>query len=216
MIPPTLTPSARNVLRVYRSGTPAQIGHGRGWFPAAYALAEELDPRDPERGAAVLAVISPGVAWARNVILARTAYSLARQGLPLDEIAEGLHGCWRANANKAAAILVGADPDKVVSGPKVRAFWQAIAHPDSPRSVVVDRHAFDIAVGRRTDDETRQRNLHRAGGYAKVAKCYLRAATILTRELSRHVTPTEVQAVTWTVWRRSHAIDRRYGDPVVV
>jgi hypothetical protein len=213
---PTLTPRARNVLRVYRSGTPSQVGHGRGWFPRAHDLAVELDPVHPERAAAVLAVLSPQLSWPRNVLLARTAYALAGTHASLDDIAGALTGCYKVNARKAAAILVGADPDKVVSGPKVRAFWLSIADPDNPQAVVIDRHAFDIAVGHRTDDDTRQRHLRTNAGRARVIACYLQGARILSRQLARHVTPTEVQAVTWTVWRRSHAIDRRYGDLAVV
>jgi hypothetical protein len=123
----------------------------------------------------------------------------------VDEITAALPMLKR-NARKAAAILWGADPDAVVSGPKVRAFWHSIARPDDARSVVIDRHAVDVSLGMVTDDATRSRLIGRKGGYATVADAYIRAARILSEQLGDTITATELQGVTWTAWRHTHAL----------
>ena len=199
------TPSAANILAVWREASAADIDAGREWYRRARAFAVELDPADPERAAAVIAVLSPQLSWPKNAQHARTAYALRRNGATVDEITEALPMLKR-NARKAAAIVWGADPDAVVSGPKVRAFWHSIAHPDDARSVVIDRHAVDVAVGMVTDDATRSKLIGRKGGYSAVADCYSRAARILSAEYGEEITATEVQGVTWTVWRHTRAL----------
>lgn len=200
-------PSTRNVLRVWRAASDEDIASGRSWYASARDVASELDPEDPARAAAVLAVLSPMTDWSRNVFLAREAYRMAEEGATMDDIAATLP-TMRRNAAKAAAIVLGADPASVVSGPKVTPFWQRIA--DAGRatgigSVVVDRHAFDISVGRVTDDKTRGAFLARKGGTSTVQACYVRAARIASREFGATITPAELQAITWTTWRRTSA-----------
>lgn len=198
------TPSTRNVMRIWRSATPQDIAEGREWYARAHRLATELDPDDVERAAGVIAVISPLISWRLNVRIARQAYALANDGATADEIANGLPMLKR-NARKAAAILSGADPDLIVSGPKVRSFWRTIADPFDVRGVVVDRHAFDVAIGRPLLESERAPLLGRRGMYAATADCYIRAAKIVTRETGIPTSPADVQAVTWIIWRRTRA-----------
>jgi hypothetical protein len=204
-----ITPTAANVLRIFREATPADVTTGRDWYARAQAVATELDATDPTRGAAVLAVLSPMMPWGRNVQLAREAYALAAQGATHDDIVAAL-GCLKRNAAKAAALVLGADPAAIVTGPKVIPFWQRIVDAATgatgPGSVVVDRHALDVAVGRVTDDDTRGRILGRKGGHHSVAMAYVRAASVLRRTgEAEGITPAELQAVVWVVWRREHA-----------
>jgi hypothetical protein len=204
----THTPTAANVLRIFREATPEDVTSGREWYARAQAVARELDT-DVTRGAAVLAVLSPMMPWSRNVSLARQAYAMADEGASHDDIVAAL-GCLKRNAAKAAALVLGADPAAVVTGPKVVPFWQRIVDAATgatgPGSVVVDRHALDVAVGRVTDDETRAGILGRKGGHHTVAMAYVRAASVLRRTgEAPGITPSELQAVTWTTWRRDHA-----------
>ncbi len=203
------TPTAANVLAVFRAGTAAHVISGRGWYGRARSEALALDPHDPVRAAAVLAVLSPMCSWDRNVALARQAYALANAGATFEDIVAAL-GCLKGNARKAAAILLGADPAAVVSGPKVSAFWARIVDAaqgsTGPTSVVVDRHAFDIAVGMVTDDRTRGLALGRKGGIHAVQLTYSRAASVLRRTGEcPDVTPAELQAIVWTIWRELFA-----------
>jgi hypothetical protein len=179
----------RNITAVYRAATDTQREEGAAWYRVARAIAARLDPADPSRGAAVLAVLSPMVQWDRNVRLAEDAYA----GRPL--------GCLSRNADKARRIIAGEDPETVVTGDKVRAFWRAITDPTDQAAIVIDRHALDIAAGEVLGDERRKSALTRKGDYARVAALYRRAAVRLSREYGKDLSPVDVQATTWVAWR---------------
>lgn len=186
--------STRNITRVFRQCNEDDRAAGIGWYGEAHALAVELDPSDPERAAAVIAVLSPMTSWPRNVVLARDAYA----GRPL--------GCLGRNADKARRIIAGEDPETIVSGDKVRAFWRTIANPADSTTVVIDRHALDIAAGRILGDDARTGHLSRKGEYLNAAECYRRAARIISKETGQAWSPAAVQAATWTYWRRERAL----------
>lgn len=199
-----MNPQTRNITKVWRSCDESVKQEGFAWYGNARALALELDPADPERAAAVIAVLSPQMSWPQNMLAARRAYAMHAAGASQDEISTGLR-CLRRNAGKAAALLNGADPDSTVSGDKVRSFWACIARPEAADAVCIDRHAFDIAIGSVTCDETRGRFLARKGGYATVAAQYRRAAAIISKEEGRTVRPSDIQAATWVWWRINQA-----------
>jgi hypothetical protein len=165
------------------------MAEGADWYDRAHEIARELDPEDPDRAAAVIAVLSPLERWERNVELAREAYALGRLE----------RGTLKKSIDKANRILAGEDPADVVSGPKVTRFYRTISDPQRGKDdVVIDRHAFDVAVGRKTDDATRSKILSRKGEYDRFVRAYARAAKILGAR------PGVVQAVTWTVWRDAY------------
>lgn len=217
----TLAPHTRNVTRLFRSASPEDMSAGRDWYARASRLAAELAESlpadhphhgDVSRAAAVIAVLSPQLSWTANVRAARDVYEAAsrlawrmtgeRDDDAIAFIADAFRGL-RRNGRKAARLLTTNDPtDEIVSGPKVTAFWRTIADPTDPRGVVVDRHAVDVTINRVTDDATRGRLLGKRGAYEVVSACYVRAARILAAELGEPITPAEVQAVTWTTWRR--------------
>lgn len=190
----TFSVSTRNITRVFRATTPADRATGQIWYASAHQIAVALDPDDPVRAAAVIAVLSPMLSWPRNIVEASNIYA----GLPVRTLGP--------NADKARRILAGADPEHIVSGPKVRAFWKTIADPAEPSAVVIDRHAIDIAAGRVLGDRIRGSHLRRAGAYDEVADKYRRAARRLSWQLGLCITPAEVQATTWIYWRREHAV----------
>lgn len=210
-----LKPHTRNVTRIFREATEAELSAGREWYARASRLAAELAVSLPtrhayhgdlSRAAAVIAVISPRLSWPQNVKIARNLYHLAFVHASEGDFVFYGRGALPANIRKAYRLLTTDAPtDAIVSGPKVTAFWRTISDPNDPRAVVVDRHAIDVAVGRVTDDATRGKVLGRKGAYEVVALTYTRAARILSAELGEPITPAEVQAVTWTVWRNSHA-----------
>jgi hypothetical protein len=186
--------STRNVTRMYRAASTDERAEGVSWYATARELAAVLDPSDPVRAAAVIAVLSPQTSWARNVNLAKDAYA----GRPIGTVGR--------NADKARRLIAGEDPEDVVSGPKVRAFWRTIADPTDPRTVVVDRHAIDVAAGEVLDDERRGKFLGRKGGYDAVCDVYRKAARILSKEYGITLSPAAVQATTWVHWRRNYAL----------
>jgi hypothetical protein len=196
--------SVRNITKVYRQASPEQIERGKNWYSEAHRLANLLDPKNPTRAAAVFAVLSPQTSWEINLDRAIMAY----QG----ERIPGFGFC----ADKAKAILSGADPNKLVSGPKVISFWQTISDPTNPNSVVIDRHAFSVAAGKVIDNETRNKFLARSGNYEYIAELYRKAAKILSKESNSIILPSQVQAITWIVWRETRiktaAANRRKAE----
>jgi hypothetical protein len=224
----------RNITKFFRSIDPDVIAEGREWYPRARAFAEELAEeysgvsreytaswnRQVERAAAVIAVLSPQVNWERNKLLARKVYALAYSSawhyrLSIDEVRRAWKDGLTDGPTKAFRILVmGEEPNDVVKGPKVRQFWFTIVDPTDPRAVVVDRHAWAVAAGRVLTDAELGQYSGRLGAYDAVSEMYRRAAKILSREgvtfpgEARQLhqwTPAEVQAITWTAWRREHA-----------
>jgi len=195
----TLTPSTRNITRVYRAATAEQVANGVEWYARARRIAVELDPQNVSRAAAVIALVSPLTPWGRNVWLAREAYRMHAAG---EDVATELP-TLKGNARKVAAVLGGADPALVVTGLKVRSFWLTIADPSHPDAVVVDRHAYDVAVGKVTNDEVRGKGIGTPTRYAALSAAYVRAARILSRETGTTILPSQVQAVTWVAWRQT-------------
>lgn len=208
----------RNITAAFRAATDDDRANGRDWYQRARNLAVQLagdthgvaDEWAVRQAAGVIAALSPRLAWRKNVEYASRAYALyfvAGQRHPLQSRAvwESQMPVLKANARKAWRILEGEDPDVVLGGPKVRAFYFTIVSPDDPRAVVIDRHAFDVAAGQVLDDARRGIVLGRKGAYDAVSTLYRRAASIISRETGEHWTPAEIQATTWTYWRRERA-----------
>lgn len=181
------TTQAENILRVYQSGTLAQIRTGAEWYNDAHALAVVAGKGDAWKGAGVIAAYSPLTPWNRNVELAtdslRTGY--ARR----DTLSN--------SANAAQRILNGEYTLDVLKGDKVRAFAAAIATNGNSDIATIDRHAHDIAMGRVFDNNTR-----------KIGKRVFRemgeSYAIVARELNLSV--SQVQAITWVIWREMKGI----------
>lgn len=182
-------PNSANIIRVWKQATVAELAEGMAWYSDAHALAVKLSPESPKHAAGVIAALSPMMGWGQNVNLAVRAYADGQAS-----------GALFSNVAKANRILAGEAPEDVLGGDKVRAFYGVIADPSSD-AVVVDRHAFDIAVGRVTNNVSRQA-LGRKGVYGSFAQAYVRAAKAISRETGMDVSASQVQAVTWTVWRR--------------
>jgi hypothetical protein len=191
---PATTDMVGNILDAFDAASELDRVNGRDWYGDARKLAETLDPSDPVRGAAVIAVLSPMLSWPMNVRGATDIYA----GRPF----RGLKG----NGLKAERIRDGEAPATVVSGQKVTSFWLNICDPGNPDAVTVDRHAIDIAFGRVTDDATRNAVLRRKGEYARVRDAYIAAAAIIAQRTGEAWHGSQVQAVTWVYWRRERAL----------
>lgn len=177
-------PTVQNIINLYvNEATAEDVTEGRLWYAEAYALALSLDPKNPHLAAGVIAAMSPITPWERNKTLAERAYRDGKAS-----------GTLSRNCAKADAIMAGADPLTVLKGEKVVNFYLSII--GDPEAVCVDRHAYDIAAGVVTNDASRAKALGRKGEYEKIAALYREAA----RRLG--ILPSELQAVTWTVWRR--------------
>lgn len=167
------------IIEKWDTATSDQKRRGREWYALAHELALEISGGDAKKGAGVLAALSANKSWAENCRIARKAF------------AEGTaSGHVRDAITKANRIMAGTDPTEILPMHlKTGWFYLCIADPEHPESVVIDRHAHDIAV-RRVYGQ-RDRGLGAQGRYNTLADCY-RAAAQAIGEI-----PSRVQAVTW-------------------
>jgi hypothetical protein len=173
--------------------TPDDLAGGLSWYERAHAMAEsiaEATGLTTRQCAGVIAALSPRCQWASNVSGARRMAHAAALGLPMPRCAGTM-----SNRRKAWAIARGADPDEVLSGPKVRAFFANIMGDED--EVTVDVWTAEAAEGRRLPQAPARRR------YLLLAESYRRSAR------RRGMCPRDVQAAVWTVYRRTngHAYD---------
>lgn len=192
-------PSVSNVLAVYNAATATDIREGLTWYLDAHNYARILAGGNSgqfgfetkvSRAAGIIAALSPLNHWENNKRKAAQLYSQNGDGTGV-----GL----KANVSKAVAIYNGGDPLDILGGDKVRAFYLTILDPTGDHAPVIDRHAFDIAVGERTD-ERRRGILGRKGVYDSFADVYREAAII------SGIGAAQMQAVTWVAWRNIHGV----------
>ena len=191
-----MNPSVENVLGVYNNSTATNMREGLSWYLDAHSFCKTLDSLNVPRAAGIVAALSPMNGWENNK---NKAAQLYRQSA-VAGTGEGT-GCGLfTNVNKAIRIYNGEAPLDVLKGDKVRAFYETILNPTAQTvKPVIDRHAFDIAVGKKTDDKTRGM-LSRKGVYGQFAEVYCEAAKIAG------IGSAQMQAVTWVAWREIHGI----------
>jgi hypothetical protein len=172
----------RNVIDVWDTCTTEQFEAGRHWYRTANQLANMISDGNTRKGAGVLAALSANKRWSTNVDLAVKAFD---SGKPSGHFSDA--------CDKARRIMAGEDPETVLPMDiKTGQFYRCILDPTDPESVVIDRHAHDIAVGVRYGDNAR--GLSSKSRYAMLANVY--------REAGEHFgyIPQIVQAVCWVVW----------------
>lgn len=164
-----------SILSVYRRASADDIREGMSWYRDTNLIAREAG--NVETGAGIIAALSPRLPWSRNVMLARQAFVAPLEG-----------GALRRSIAAANAILSGTHPLDVLGGLKTRSFFDNILMPLSSEAVTVDTHAIKIA-GLDRDSVTPRM-------YREIADAYRSAA------YSVNLRPLEIQAITWTTWRR--------------
>lgn len=190
----TDTPKVSNVLAVYNGASSDAIREGLVWYMDAHNVARSLASEynlPVHATAGILAALSPLNGWENNK--RKAIQFLAQNG---DGTGIGLS----RNVEKCIRIYNGEHPDDVLSGDKVTAFYRTILDPHGDIDPVIDRHAFDIAVGERTD-EKRRGALGRKGVYAAFADVYREAAKIAG------IGSAQMQAITWVEWRNRLGIN---------
>lgn len=171
---------AAHIMTVLRRATVDDAAEGISWYERAYEIAEEVG--NPSTGAGILSALSPRMPWDRNVKLARLAFTIPLTG-----------GALGASIEKVNLIREGADPTVALGkGLKTLSFYQNILDPSDPITVTVDTHAIKVA-GINRDSVGK-------GLYHAIANGY--------REVADYVglLPQQVQAITWTTYRREKGI----------
>lgn len=168
----------QNILEVFNSATTEELRHGLRWYAQCHDDCRRLD-KNVRRSAAVVAALSPLLAWGRNLEAAADVYA--------GRVPYAVLG---RNVAKAQAIRNGASIAQTLKGNKVTNFWRCIVDPTNDTAVCVDRHAYSIWQG---VFEPQTPNLDRI--YDQIATDYREAAK------RAGILPLQMQAVTWVVWR---------------
>lgn len=190
-----MRPTSSNIVSVYRRASFDAFSYGINWYPNAHEFARSLD--NPHRSAGIIAALSPMNHWDNNKRKAALFYSLGGYVPAVKGKPNGIG--LSNNVAKANAIYAGEDAFDILKGDKVRAFYVSILDPYGDNVPVIDRHAFDIAVGKVTNDKARS-ILSNKGMYERFANAYRRAADIVG------IPPAALQAITWEQWRNEKGV----------
>lgn len=158
---------------------PHVLKAGKQWYDQAQEIAEKVGKGNVHQGAGILAALSPQKGWEPNV---RMAHEVSKSGTTTGQTGSQLR--------KAQRILEGEHPTDVLGGMKETSFYHNIADPNDPHHVTVDRHAHDVAVGKKYG--AAERGLGAKGRYDTFHGAYDLAAKRLGIE-----TPSRLQAGVW-------------------
>lgn len=223
---------AQNIIDMYvKQSTQEERDLGKDWYPNASRIVEALAAHhgvSRATAAGLIANYSPQKPWGQNLIEASEALR-RMQGIggkgnrdnPLSGKGVMATDAQRGNADEVLGrrlgIEVNADdvfaPKYGVKGTaggksagqalKIRNFFRLIYRGEDPDAVVVDRHAYGVARGiAMTEAEYTTMTPSSDALYNEAAQAYREAAQRLSMRLERHVTPGEVQAVTWLTRQR--------------
>lgn len=190
-IPVAQQGSPAHILDVYRALTPDQRSAGHAWYAAAHdraaALGAQYGCATPVV-AAVIAALSPSVAWRQNLEQAAQVLQAVARGRAPAQVGVPAYPVCK---ERAFAIARTGDVG-LLSGPKTTAFFANIAYPHQAGPVTVDRHALRIWLGL---DERGAVTCSQRTYYAAVSDYIAAAETV-------GVLPHQVQASTWLTLAR--------------
>ena len=186
-------PITKRLLKLYRQADEVALIDGRGWYHAAHAECVDLAERvglSLETVVAVVASLSPGLRWQRNVsaaerciaryfgdVSAADAFRLRMVGTHYGRPIRAAYQCLRD----------GSEP----TGPKVLRFYRNILGDEN--EITLDRWALRAAIGREVPSGPVERRA--------VWAAYENAARIAGE------TPRGFQAVVWCVARGSSSVN---------
>jgi hypothetical protein len=188
-----------NILAVFFNATDLETITGRRWYLDANDAANTMAQRYSvtlETAAGVIAALSPNSRWERNLTDADSmirAYSIGGHNAA-DSIKVG---AYNANKVKALSILSGEDCLQILGGLKVRAFYDCIIGGDS---VCIDGHAYAIWQGHYIPTTKTPKITPKI--YDSIVADYRQAARVINLILKADYSAAQIQAITWTAWRR--------------
>lgn len=196
-----MTNYVRNILKTYRKATHSDIASGIEWYDRAKREAKGISKElglSLSTVVGVMAALSPNNRWERNV---KDTYAMCKAFVEGYEIDDFKVSTYNAMKQKAWTILEESlnDDDDILSrlnGQKIRSFYSNIKGLDE---VTVDGHALNIARGYREGLTSDKTNIGKKL-YKELQEAYVKAAK------RAGVAPHEMQAITWTVWKREHNI----------
>ena len=197
----TMTQHVRNILKVYRRATPEDIANGLEWYDRAerYAsIISNLSGVNLNTVIGVMAALSPNNRWERNV---KDTERMVWAWVKGEDMSDFKVSCYNTMKAKAWSILEDdlTDDDDILTrlnGQKIRSFYSNIR---GLNEVTIDGHALNIALGIRQGLTTDKTNMGKKV-YREMQEAYVKAAKRVG------VKPHELQAITWTTWKREWGI----------
>lgn len=195
-----LTITYGNILAIFFAATEAERSQGASWYQQARESTDAIAARHGLSSrvvAGIIAALSPNNRWHRNLADADAicrAYMLGS----VDDAAAVKVSTYHANKHKALSILNGADPLDVLGGLKVRAFFANIL--GCRDSVCIDGHAYTIWIGQYLPMRKVPKISSRL--YHSIVADYIKATETINFILDADYLPCQIQAITWTTWRR--------------
>ena len=191
-----------NLLALWELRTETDESEGLLWYSRANRRGQELSLRHNvtiSQAIGVIAVLSPGCEWGKNLQYADeliAAWSQGRRGNELPMV--GVYG--NRNLDKAKSILSGYAPTEVIpdSSKKVKAFFHCLLSPADSLAVVIDRHAKCAALNLRSSKSgaASQDVIVRSGEYDYLSRHYVKLADRFG------ILPSQAQAILWCLWKR--------------
>jgi len=196
-----MTNYVRNILKTYRIATVSDVADGVEWYDrakrmAAWIAKETNIPEPTVIGA--MSALSPNNRWERNC---KDTLTMCQAWINGDTIDDFKVSCYNTMKQKAWSILeddLTTDDDILtrLNGQKIRSFYSNIRGLDE---VTIDGHALNIARGKREGLTSDKTNMGKKQ-YRELQAAYVTAAKRVK------VKPHELQAITWTTWKRIHNI----------
>ena len=196
-----MTNYVRNILKTYRIATVSDVTAGVEWYDRAKRMAAWIakETNIPETTViGVMAALSPNNRWERNC---KDALTMCHAWISGDTTDDFKVSCYNTMKQKAWSILeddLTTDEDILsrLNGQKIRSFYSNIRGLDE---VTIDGHALNIARGKREGLTSDKTNMGKKQ-YRELQAAYVTAAKRVK------VKPHELQAITWTTWKRIHNI----------
>ncbi len=191
----------RNILKTYRIATVEDVANGVEWYDRAKRMAAWIAKETglPETTViGVMAALSPNNRWERNC---KDTLSMCQAWINGDSLDDFKVSCYNTMKQKAWSMLQDdlQDDDDILArlnGQKIRSFYSNIRGLDE---VTIDGHALNIARGKREGLTSDKTNMGKKQ-YRELQAAYVSAAKRVK------VKPSELQAITWTTWKRIHNI----------
>ena len=196
-----MTQYVRNILKTYRIATVEDVANGVEWYDRAKRMAAWIAKETNLPGTTVIGVmaaLSPNNRWERNC---KDTLSMCQAWINGDSLDDFKVSCYNTMKQKAWSMLqddLQDDEDILtrLNGQKIRSFYSNIRGLDE---VTIDGHALNIARGKREGLTSDKTNMGKKQ-YRELQAAYVSAAKRVK------VKPSELQAITWTTWKRIHNI----------
>mgnify|MGYP003663188375 FL=1 len=199
--------SSANITAMYKLATPDEVKAGLDWYANAHTEALTIANRFEiplTTVVGVIAALSPNNKWERNITNASDLIAAYLDGEAVESVKVSTYHTMR---NKAWSILddqlqCSSEILTRLNGQKIKSFYECIMGFEW--GICIDGHALNIWRNERyalTSDKT---NIGKRL-YAEIQADYLEAG-VATFFHGRALTAYEMQAITWTVWRRVHGI----------